>query len=277
MDSRVFHSLHSQELVMLLKTGGIGVIPTDTIYGISTSALLPKAIERMYDIRNRDRFKRFIILIASIDDLDLFGIGINEHTRKELNRIWPAPVSVVLRYRNKKYAYLHRGAGENAFRVPAWAPLRALLKKTGPLVTTSVNPGEGIAPALSIREAKKYFGNTLDFYVDTGTRKGTPSTLLQHTNKGFELLRRGACSTEFQGRVYDVVRAIPKGTVMTYKEVAQKAGRSGAYRAVGTLLSKNYDPDIPCHRVIRSDGNLGEYNRGSETKRIILKEEKAGI
>lgn len=82
--------------------------------------------------------------------------------------------------------------------------------------------------------------------------------------------------TSFSEDVYQVVRTIPKGKVMTYGEVAIAAGHPGAASAVGTVLSKNYDPDIPCHRVIRSDGKLGNYNRGGiDRKTIILKAEGA--
>lgn len=78
----------------------------------------------------------------------------------------------------------------------------------------------------------------------------------------------------FSDDVYRVVKAIPKGETKTYKEVAELAGRPKAYRAVGNILNKNYDPSIPCHRVVRSDGALGGYNRGGERKREILEEEK---
>ena len=77
----------------------------------------------------------------------------------------------------------------------------------------------------------------------------------------------------FSEKVYEVVKKIPKGKVLTYKEVAKKAGSPTAYRAVGNILNKNYDPKIPCHRVIRSDGKLGGYNRGAKNKEKILKKE----
>lgn len=77
----------------------------------------------------------------------------------------------------------------------------------------------------------------------------------------------------FKEKVLAVVRDISKGQVLTYKEVAKKVGRPKAYRAVGNVLNKNYDPKIPCHRVIRSDGKTGGYNRGLEEKRRILKKE----
>lgn len=74
----------------------------------------------------------------------------------------------------------------------------------------------------------------------------------------------------FTEKVYDVVKKIPKGKVLTYKEVAVKIGSPKAFRAVGTVLSKNYDPKIPCHRVIRSDGDVGGYNRGTVNKKKTL-------
>lgn len=77
----------------------------------------------------------------------------------------------------------------------------------------------------------------------------------------------------FAEKVYEIVKKIPKGKVLTYKEVASKAGRPLAYRAVGNILNKNYKVELPCHRVIRSDGKLGGYNRGSDKKKLILKRE----
>ncbi len=82
-------------------------------------------------------------------------------------------------------------------------------------------------------------------------------------------------TTLFQEKVYSVVKKIPKGKVLTYKEVAEKIGNPGAARAVGSALNKNYDINIPCHRVIRNDGKIGKYNRGVNKKLELLKEEGA--
>lgn len=81
-------------------------------------------------------------------------------------------------------------------------------------------------------------------------------------------------SKSFTEKVHEVVKKIPKGKVLTYGEVARKAGNAKAVRAVGTIMSKNFNPDIPCHRVIRSDGKIGNYNRGgAKVKERILREE----
>ena len=80
--------------------------------------------------------------------------------------------------------------------------------------------------------------------------------------------------TQFQDKIREVVRKIPKGKVMTYKEVAAAAGNPGAARAVANTMAANYDETVPCHRVIRSDGGLGGYNRGGiDKKRSILRSE----
>ena len=79
---------------------------------------------------------------------------------------------------------------------------------------------------------------------------------------------------DFKDKVFDIVKQIPRGETLTYKEVAIMAGKPGAQRAVGNILSTNFDPAIPCHRVIRSDGKLGGYNRGMKRKQELLKEEK---
>jgi O-6-methylguanine DNA methyltransferase len=80
--------------------------------------------------------------------------------------------------------------------------------------------------------------------------------------------------TDFKTRVYKAVKKIPKGKTATYKEVAVLAGRPRAWRAVGNILNKNFNPKIPCHRVIRSDGKIGGYNRGKKEKELLLKKEK---
>lgn len=82
-------------------------------------------------------------------------------------------------------------------------------------------------------------------------------------------------SLSFQERVYEVVKKIPKGSVLTYKQVAEKMGNPSAARAVGNALNNNRSKEVPCHRVIRSDGKAGGYYWGAAAKIKILKQEKA--
>lgn len=79
----------------------------------------------------------------------------------------------------------------------------------------------------------------------------------------------------FRDKVFAVVKKIPKGKILTYKEVARLVNSPKSYRAVGNVLHTNFDKNIPCHRVIRSDGITGGYNRGNSRKLKLLKEEGA--
>ncbi len=166
-----------KEETKILKNGGIGVLATDTLYGIVGSALSKKAVQRIYKVKGRDDKKPFIILISSIRDLQKFSVRITPEQKGFLEREWPGAVSIILPCKPKKFDYLHRGTESLAFRMPKKKKLTELLKKTGPLVAPSANP-QGLTPAATILEAKKYFGETVDFYVPEGTKEGKASKIV---------------------------------------------------------------------------------------------------
>lgn len=183
-------------LIHSLNSGFIAVIPTDTIYGLVGAALNRKTVERIYRIKKRRPEKPFIILIASLDDLKLFGIVLDESTQTFLKKIWPNPVSLVLPCPLNKFQYLHRGTNSLAFRMPQKPSLRRLIKKTGPLVAPSANP-EGFPPAATIREAKKYFSTSVDSYISAGRLVAQPSTLISIIDKKIKILRQGEHTINF--------------------------------------------------------------------------------
>ncbi len=84
--------------------------------------------------------------------------------------------------------------------------------------------------------------------------------------------------TPFTKKVYDALRTIPRGRVLTYKDVARRIGSPRAYRAVGNALNKNpFAPQVPCHRVVASNGSLGGYAGGLKMKIKLLKQEGVPI
>ncbi|MBI2085841.1 threonylcarbamoyl-AMP synthase [Candidatus Daviesbacteria bacterium] len=178
-----------EKIIVLLKTGKVGVIPTDTIYGIVGSALNPHTVEEIYILRKRATNKPMIILISSLEDFKKFSINLTKAQTDFLKKIWPNPVSVVLPCTLAKFTYLHRGKRSLAFRMPRNDELLQILKKTGPLVAPSANI-EGEKVAESINQAKKYFGNTIDFYVDGGKLKSRPSTIVQLFKDGTHIVLR---------------------------------------------------------------------------------------
>jgi len=125
--------------------------------------------------------------------LKLFNIDIDSKTQKFLKNHWPDRLSVILDCNQEKFKYLHRGTNTLAFRLPKKPDLIDILKETGPLISTSVNP-EGLEPAKNIQEAKNYFGNKLDFYVEDASVNliSSPSTVIKIDSEGkVEIVRQG--------------------------------------------------------------------------------------
>jgi len=84
--------------------------------------------------------------------------------------------------------------------------------------------------------------------------------------------------TPFQRSVWEAMRLIPKGRVTTYGEIARYLGSPGAVRAVGTAVGRNpLAPEIPCHRVVRSDGRIGNYSGGEGVRTKIELLESEGV
>lgn len=167
-----------------LKEGKIGVIPTDTVYGLVASALDKKSVEKIYELKKRDKKKPLIVLISSLKDLETFGAKIDKETAK---KYWPGKVSIVLPV--KKFEYLHRGKKSLAFRLPDDETLIRILKASGPLVAPSANT-EGKDPATTIEEAKKYFGESINFYLGAGKLKSKPSKIISIKKGKVEVVRK---------------------------------------------------------------------------------------
>jgi L-threonylcarbamoyladenylate synthase len=177
-----------QSIVKSIKAGGIGVFPTDTIYGLVGSALNRKTVERIYKIRKRDKNKPLIVLISSRSEIKLFGVKVNIFQKNFLNKVWPGKVSVILPCKSKKFTYLHRNSGGLAFRLPKNKSLISFLKLTGPLVAPSANI-QGLKPALDLASAKKMFGIKVDFYYCSKKIIGKPSALVKLQKNNFAILR----------------------------------------------------------------------------------------
>ncbi len=180
----------NRTVARIIKEGGVGILPTDTLYGIVASVFSREAVARVYRLRRRDPQKPSIILISGLNDLRLLGVRPTSAQMKVLRRIWPGKFSVVLKTRNAEH-YLDRGTGTLAFRYPRSRRLQHFLRDSGPIIAPSAN-WEGYPPALSLREAKRYFNNRVDFYVNAGQKRGRPSTLIAFEGRRLRLLRPGA-------------------------------------------------------------------------------------
>jgi len=177
----------------LLQKGGVGVLRTDTLYGIVASAHNKKAVQRVYQIKKRNPTKPFLMLVSQKKDLTNFGVSFTSALTKTAKQYWPGPTTLVCDLCTKaalrKFEYLHRGTNALAFRLPKNAKLLSLIKQTGPLVAPSANI-EGGEPAHTTAEAREVFGSTVDFYVDGGTvRRKRPSRVYKVSDSVLKRLR----------------------------------------------------------------------------------------
>ena len=178
------------------RRGEVGVIPTDTLYGLAAPAGNEAAVNKLYGLKARDTNPGTII---AADIEQLVALGLKRSYLKPVAHYWPNPVSIIIP--NFELKYLHLGKGGLAVRIPKDDELTALLKISGPLLTTSANhPGE--PPATTLAAAKKYFGDSVDFYVDGGDLDGRrPSTIMRIVDDAVEIIREGAIKIKENGDI----------------------------------------------------------------------------
>lgn len=171
-----------------IKNGGVGVIATDTIYGLCASIRFPEAIKRIYHIKERDFTKKLPVLVADYNQLVLCGVTINAAQRRALETVWPGPVSAELPCLSTEHEYLHKGTHLLLVRMPAAQELNEVLKDIGPIVATSANKAGQPTPS-DLEEIKQQLPD-LDFYIE-GPVGDTPSRLVRvHEDGTLEWLER---------------------------------------------------------------------------------------
>lgn len=183
------------QLVAAIKAGQVGVLPTDTIYGLVGSAANQAAVARLYGLKSREH-KPGTVIAADIDQL--VGLGVPRRYLKAVEQFWPNPISIEIPHH---IDYLSQQTGRQAFRIPKDPKVQALLKQTGPLITTSANP-PGEPPANNLAEAQRYFGDQVDFYVDGGNLSNRPpSTIIRIIDDEIEIIRQGAVKIDPEGGI----------------------------------------------------------------------------
>jgi L-threonylcarbamoyladenylate synthase len=169
------------QAIKAIKSRQIGVMPTDTIYGIVALASEQQLVERIYIAKQRPVQKPFIILISKLTHLDEFGITLSKEQKKSLDSLWPGEVSVIMPTTKEQLAYLHRGTSSLAIRLPKPSWLKDIIDSTGPIIATSAN----VADKVSIQDMEhiKKELPEMDFYIN-GEVSNQPSRLAKLGENG---------------------------------------------------------------------------------------------
>lgn len=172
----------------IINNGGIGVIPTDTLYGIVCSANNKDAVEKIYDIKDRERTKPFLVLIPSFES----ALSLVDDIPSYIKEFSPGPLTFILPLKNGvSFSFTKNTI---AMRLPKDDFLNALLPKTGIISAPSANPSD-IPPSADVKKVKEWFLDRVDFFVDGGNlSSNVASTIFDCTNK--KCLREGAIPKE---------------------------------------------------------------------------------
>ncbi len=171
--------------------GKIIAFPTDTVFGVGALIDDEVAINKIYDMKERDFNKPLAILASKIEDIMPYIEKPCDKALDYMNKYWPGALTIIFKKSNKVSASITKGLDTIAFRIPNNEDALRLLHKTGPLATTSVNIS-GDAPINDYIEIEKVFGDKIDYlFAKNAVSSNKSSTIIDASTENIKVLRQG--------------------------------------------------------------------------------------
>lgn len=190
IDPRHPQPRHVERAVKLLEDGGLVAYPTDTYYGIGCNLFSKKAIERLYQVKNRDKKKPLALLCPDLSDVAKYG-HVSNFAYRIMRQLTPGPFTFVLEATRLVPEMMMTKQREVGIRVPDAQVAHALAAGLGhPLVTTSATNADG-EPLIDAKDIKAELGNRLDLILDAGPQPLEASTVVSLMGDRIEILRQG--------------------------------------------------------------------------------------
>lgn len=181
--------------ISVLNDGGIIVFPTDTVYGLAAKYDQLAAIQKIYQVKDRDQTKALAVLISSIEQVELISTGLSKNAEILADRFWPGALTIVVEKRLDLKTPLSQD-NSIGIRIPNDNFVRELAKHVGPLATTSANRS-GYPNTININEVNDQIGELVDLIIDGGDCNGKiPSTVVDCRREELVILREGAISKQ---------------------------------------------------------------------------------
>ena len=186
------------KIVEYIKDGKIGIIPTDTVYGLVGDAVSDAVIDRIYKIKKRDRSKPLLILVSDTYMLRKYVSITNEIEDRLVNRYWPGKMTLILKKKDTVSDLLTGGKDTIGVRIPDNDDLRDIIRMVGrPVISTSANIS-GSETITNVKNIEKELAKNVDFIEDGGELVASASTIVSAINKEFKILRKGELASELK-------------------------------------------------------------------------------
>ena len=176
---------------IILSDGVIGY-PTETVYGLGANALSDTAVEKVFDLKGREKNKPILIIAAELDQVKKLVASFPSQAEILAKAFWPGALTMIFEAAPQLSPLLLGGGNQIGIRIPASQICLELIKQCGvPITSTSANI-TGKENPISAEEVFKYFGSKLDLIIDGGASPSrVPSTVISIENNKVKLLREG--------------------------------------------------------------------------------------
>ncbi|MBM3143098.1 MAG: threonylcarbamoyl-AMP synthase [Chloroflexi bacterium] len=202
-------TLQVDRAIEILKSGGVVVYPTDTVYGLGCSALNSEAVERIYKVKQRPHHLPLPVLLADVSQLDVVVAPVPGVAQFLMRRFWPGGLTLVLPKAASLPAIVTAGSDKVAIRIPSHAVPLAIIRGLGsPIIGTSANISDKPSP-VTAEEAEQQLGKQVDLIIDAGRCPGgIESTIVDVTVETPVILRAGIIS---EGEIKRACQEYAKG------------------------------------------------------------------
>lgn len=193
-----------KQIATSLSFGGIGIFPTDTVYGIGCNAFSEKSISELFKLKHRVPNKPINVLISNLKMLDKLAINITDLEYKLIEAFWPGPLTIIFRKNPKISTTLTANSDTIGIRMPDHQIAQKLIEYAQtPIATTSANLSD-MPAATNFSDISKYFDDKVNFMIDNGPSPiGVASTIVKIENNSLHILRTGSISEEMIKKVLE--------------------------------------------------------------------------
>lgn len=196
----------NKDLKEILANGGVVVLPTETVYGLFAKAMDERAVNHVYELKNRPRDKAMNLNVASYEDILSYSKEQPDYLKKIYDAFLPGPLTIILKANDQVPKWINSGLATVGFRLPAHPVTRELIQAEGPLIGPSANKS-GLASGRYFDQIREQFNFQVTGYQDDDALLGLDSTILDLSVTPARILRQGKITKD------DLLAALPGLTI----------------------------------------------------------------